>query len=269
MPKRIAIVGLGPTGAFAAKAAHDLKCDVEIFITGDLPATTPPGAFWLHWLPQDVSGSAKPVQVYITGEGSSDNYTKRQWGKVYPSSFPTQPVWETAYNPADVLDKLVPSSCNMNFLQYPLSDTDIKDLSVAYDLVFQTFPTRESREYQPVLLPYVAAAKFGQEDPEKNYVFYNGKTIATGGPVVREAVLFGNHFLEFPKQWTEEEVRHGFDLTGYTVKILKDIDPITKPWPQPTSSKIRLLGRWATWDRKVLSHDAYSMAQKFIRELEV
>lgn len=263
MPSKIAIVGFGPTAVFAAKAAYDMGCQVEIYTDQQKPM--PPGATWLHWLPEDVSGMFTPTQIYVIGKGTSEQYTQRQWGKVYPSSFPAKPVWEVGYDPMVVLDKLLPTVCNVNITPYRMSDADVKDLSVGFDLVFQTFPTRESKEQQPSLLPFVAAAKLGTEDPKKNYVVYNG---TKDGIVVREACLFGNHFLEFPKGVEEEEVRatHTSPLTGYKLVTLKDLDPRTKPW-MGHDKKIKLLGRWAQWDRKVLSHDAYEIATRHIQEM--
>ena len=257
---KVAVIGLGASGAFAAKAAYDMKCEVEVYVTQ--AGKMSPGATWLHWLPEDVTSQFTPTQIYVMGKGTSDQYTKRQWGKVYPSSFPVTPAWEVGYDPTQVLEVLVPAACNINMIPYPLSDADIRDLSVGFDLVFQTFPTRVSKEEQPPLRSFVAAAKLGQSDPEKNFVVYNGTKI---GIVVREAQLFGNHFLEFPKDMTAEEVWDQQDLDGYQVVTLKDLDPSTKPW-QTVRSRIKLIGRWAQWDRKILSHDAYAIAQKHVQE---
>jgi hypothetical protein len=263
MPNKIAIIGFGPTAVFAAKAAYDMGYQVEIYTDQQKPM--PPGATWLHWLPEDVSHQFKPVQIYVVGQGTSEQYTKRQWGQVHPSSFPLKPVWEVGYNPTQVLDKLLPTECNVNLVPYRMSDADVRDLSVSFDLVFQTFPTREHRESQPQLLPFVAAARLGTEDPTKNYVVYNG---TKKGIVVREASLFGNHFVEFPKGMTEDEVNESHTWnTGYKVAELKDLDPRTQPVQQPVG-KIKLLGRWAQWDRRVLSHDAYNLAVKFIEEMQ-
>ena len=108
------------------------------------------------------------------------------------------------------------------------------------------------------------AARLRESDPSKNFVVYNG---THEGLVVREAQLFGNHFLEFPKGLTQEHDLEEWpiDLKGYKVVMLKDLDPRTKPWHQPKGN-IRLIGRWAQWDRKILSHDAYGIVQKMIQE---
>ena len=260
---KIAIIGLGASGAFAARAAYDMGNDVEIYATQN--GKMSPGATWLHWLPEDMSQQVAPANIYVIGKGTGSSYSRLQWGQVFPSSFPKEPVWEKGYDPEVVLAKLVPSSCNVNFVPFPLSDADIRDLSTGFDLVFQTFPTRESKEQQPALVPFVAAAQFGNANPDVNYVVYNG----TGkGIVVREAQLFGNKFLEFPKNMTLEEVYglHPVE-TGWQYTVLKDIHPNTKPWSH-SDPKIKLVGRFAEWDRRVLSHDAYARVQTIIQEAE-
>lgn len=264
MPKlKIAIVGLGAAGAFAARAAYDMGCEVEIFSTTQTLQMSP-GATWLHWIPEDVAAKFTPTQIYVVGKGTAEQYSKRQWGKVVPSSFPTEPVWEIGYDPMKVLPDLVPASCNVNMIPYQMSDTDVADMSVAFDMVFQTFPTKDSKEFQPPLIPFVAAAKIGTEPLDKNYAVYNG---TKDGFVVREAVLFGSKFLEFPKNMLLRELEEVVDLTEYKTVTLKDLDPATKPW-QHSHPKIHLLGRMAMWDRKFLSHDAYAFAQKKIQEAQ-
>lgn len=259
---KIAVLGFGPTAVFVAKAAWDMGCKVEIYTDQQKPM--PPGSTWLHWLPEDVSHQFTPIQIYVVGKGTSEQYTKRQWGQVCPSSFPTKPAWEVGYDPTKVLDKLLPVECNVNLQPYRMSDADVKDLSMAFDLVFQTFPTRESREQQPQLLSFVAAARFGTEDPTKNYVVYNG---TKDGIVVREASLFGHHYMEFPKGMTEAEIKEYNHLVGYHTVTLRDLDPRTKPW-QSNDPKIKLVGRWAMWDRKFLAHDAYNYTVKLIEEMQ-
>jgi len=262
MNNKVAIIGLGPTGSFAAKAAYDQGCEVDIFAT-QTPAV-PPGAFWLHWIPQDVTKKFKPEEILITASGNARDYVMRQWQGNYPSSFPENDMTEEGYNPADILPNLVPAECTLNLISTPLSDEDVADLASGYGLVFQTFATKESKQQQPALVPYCAAAKFGTNH-DTNIVWYNG---TKRGLFVRTARLFGNDFVEFPKRMELPEVteimkRSG--MTGYDVTVLKDIDPRTKPWQSPDTN-IKLLGRFAEWDRSVLSHDAYNKVTKYIKE---
>lgn len=263
---RVAIIGLGPTGAFAARAAYDLGWDVKIYAT-DMEYRTPPGAFWLHWIPDAVLNDYNAETINILGIGKAEEYVKRQWGKEFaklPSSFPVKPVAEKGYDPAEVLPHLVPAECEFMPVSHKLSDVDVRDIARAFDVVFQTFPTRESTEQQPALIPYIAAARFGWEPRPGtgNMVVYNG---SGKGVTVREAQLFGNHYLEFPKNMSLAEVGMEFDLTGYQHVVLRDLHPYTKPWQQDSKSKVQLIGRFAKWDRKCLSHDAYADVRRILK----
>jgi hypothetical protein len=259
--RKVAIIGLGAAGAFAARAAYDMRCDVDIYVSG-VTFTPPPGAFWMHWVPEDVTSQATPASIYIQGVGSATQYTKRQWGKPFPSSFPATPVWETGYNPAEVLPLLVPAVCEEIHLPYPLSDADVLDISRKYDMVFQTFASKQSRAEQPPLRSFIAAAQFGIAPTDLHWVMYNG---TPKGLVVREAQLFGNKFLEFPKDVGLAEIEAQHDLTGYQSVMLKDLDPTTKPWQSDPKSKVKFVGRMAMWDRKFLSHDSYKYVQTVLQ----
>lgn len=254
----VAVVGLGATGSFVARAAYDCGYKVTVYVHGN-PNATPPGAFWLHWIPDDVSGvfSSKPIR--IIGKGWEEVYTRRQWGKSWykglTSSFPREPVIEEGYNPAEVLPELVPDEVKIEIVPYPFSDRDVEDLARGFDFVFQTFPRKVDIEAQPERIPFVAAAKFATSDPDRNVVVYNGLD-DDRNIVVREAMLFGNHFLEFPKHMLLPEVKKLYPLDGWHTVVLKDLAPNTLPVEQP-GNKLFLMGRYAHWDRRCLSHDCY------------
>jgi hypothetical protein len=260
----VAVVGLGATGAFVARAAYDLGYRVTIYVHGKAN-TTPPGAFWLHWLPEDMTGQYQSRSIRIIGKGTQGNYVKLQWGAMsnrmnITSSFPIKEVIEKGYNPEEVLPHLVPDEVKIEYVPFPFSDGDVRDLRHGFEAVFQTFPRKIDIDNQPEKIPFIAAAKFSTEDPAINVVVYNG----TGeGIVVREAILFGNHYLEFPKDMPIAEVKKKYDLSGYHWVELKDLAPHTKPVPQPGDG-IYLMGRLAQWDRRCLSHDAYSRTVKIL-----
>lgn len=269
MPDReVAVVGLGATGAFVARAAYDAGYKVTVYSYGEAN-TTPPGAFWLHWLPVDLTQQYTPQVITILGKGEEANYIKLQWGKtanlkMVTSSFPTKPISEPGYNPADVLPTLLPAEVKMELTPYPFSDRDVQDLARGYDFVFQTFPRKVDMELQPNRIPFVAAAKMGVQPLGVNIVVYNGIG-PKGGIVVREAMLFGNHFLEFPKGMSLKQVGEQYSLDGWKTVMLKDLSPHTKPIPQP-GDKVYLMGRYAQWDRKCLSHDCYQRTLNILKK---
>lgn len=258
--RSVAVVGLGPTGAFVARAAIDCGYKVTVYVFGQ-SHLTPPGAFWLHWLPEDMTETFEPVEIKIIGKGKASNYVDLQWGKEIgkhyhtSSSFTEGMVIEEGYNPAQVLPKLVPDSVLIEYVAFPLSDIDVVGLTHSHQYVFQTFPRKVDVLTQPERIPYIAAARFDCKDPNQNVVVYNG----TGnGIVVREAYLFGHHFLEFPKNMPLVEVLGNYDLSDYQHVVLKDLHPATTPIQADPLGRVYLMGRFAQWDRKCLSHDAYS-----------
>src|ERR1041385_5813278 len=103
---KVAVIGLGAAGAFVARAAYDLGFDTTIYASG-ATNVTPPGAFWLHWLPDDLTGEFNSQTIRIIGKGKEEAYTKLQWGQSWykglSSSFPVEPVIEQGYNPVEVL----------------------------------------------------------------------------------------------------------------------------------------------------------------------
>lgn len=263
MSKKIAIIGMGAAAIYAAKAARDSGVQVEIFSYGG-SFRTPVGAFWLHDIPESLKDKFAPVNIWQTGKGTAEAYIKLQWGDrargVKESSFPRKGAFTLGYNPDDVLPVLLPMDAEVQLLAGPLSDTDIADLAKLreYDLILQTFPTKESKQEQPRLIPFVTAGMHDPEDGRKNFLLYNG----TGeGIVVREAHLFGNHYLEFPKFVTRAEIQRtcGDTLAGYILSDNLDMDPATKPWSKTSHSKIKLIGRWAEWNQKRLTHEIYSI----------
>jgi hypothetical protein len=256
MNHEVAVVGLGASGAFVARAAYDAGYKVTVYVYGS--TTTPPGAFWLHWIPEEYDGQFQSKAIQIAGLGTAEQYTKLQWGELWykglTSSFPKEHMVEWGYNPQEVIPQLVPSSVKIEMISYPFSDTDVADLLRAYQFVFQTFPRQADIATQPSRVSFLAAAQLGVADPTQNLVVYNGKG---QGIVVREAQLFGNRFLEFPKNVPLETVKKSYDLTGWQTVSLKDLAPNTHPISQPGKG-LYLMGRYAQWDRNCLSHDCYS-----------
>jgi hypothetical protein len=264
MNKNVAILGLGPTGAFAAKAAIDAGYQVTIYTIGDYHKFVP-GPFWFHWIPEDLQQKFVPDQIYQLGKGTKSQYNSLQWGNlvthVQQSSFPAN-GFVVGYNAQKVIEDLIPMTAEVVMSAGAISDVDASDIAKSYDVVFQTFPTKLSKEQQPPLVPYCMASKLSTE--KRNYVVYNG----TGeGVVVRECNLFGRHYLEFPKNVTRSAILHAMDMTGMDLVELKDLHPKTKPWRQPASTdpKIHLIGRWAEWQTHRLSHEIYSIVYGMLK----
>lgn len=278
---KVAILGFGPSGAFAAKAAGDAGADVTIFCTKE-SLVIPPGSFWLHWVPDDVTEMFSPVRIGISGIGSEEIYFQKQWGvpfdKSRSTSFPKQYCIEIGYDPLPILKVLPDKGCKFVPLTQNLTDSDIENIAYdlfgekVYDVIFQTFPRYSDIIYNPPLVPYWIAR--GEKDNVsgiyqglKNWVVYNGEE---HNVIVREAHLFGYHYVEFPKNMTIGAIQSVPDidtLSGYRWIQLKDLSVDTIPLRQDPKAYIYMVGRFAEWDRKKLSHDTYQTVHKIVSEL--
>ena len=265
MSKKVAVLGLGASGLFAAKAAKDCGCEVTAY-TLSKEITFPPGPFWLHWIPENVQDKFELTPIFHIGKGTASNYQALQWGRLpkrkFSNSFPAKNKHHYGYNPTEVLPTFVPE--DIKVLSKLLTDADIGELAEEYDVVFQTFATDLSKQQQLAFLPYTMASQFDLEDAKTNYVIYNG---TKKGIIVREIQLWHNKFLEFPKYLPIKEIRKGTPLSNFQVQTLWDLDPFAKLWRQPSDAnkKICLVGRWAEWNKDRLSHDAYAIAQRRIQ----
>jgi len=275
--RKVAILGFGPTAVFVARAAFDAGCEVTIFGKDDKMGT-PPGAFWLHWVPDTIQAPLEPEKIIIHSSGKEEWYTQRQWMHAAPkfvwgelsSSFPEAPVAEFGYSPAATLSTILPPY-KMQYTTSMLDREAIQQIAPQFDATFQTFPEKAHFEYQPQLLPFVAAAApvsmlgpVYNEDNMGNRVYYNG-TPQMEDVLVREAILFGMHYLEFGKGCSIDYVHQPLraeriDISKYQWVTLKDLHPHSIPMEHDMKT-VHLVGRMAMWDRKFLSHDAYEFTR--------
>ena len=265
---KVAVLGLGMAGAYAAKAASDNGCFVQVYQHGK--TQFPLGAFWQHWVPPDIAKVVPATSIKMIPEGTASNYMSLQWGRVpnnhIKSSFPAKTKVVAGYNPEKVLAAMIPE--NVMTLENPISTEEVFLLCEQYDFVFQTFPAEYSYSAQKPLIPFWTAALYNSCDPEINEVWYNG----TGeGHIVRSAKLWGNQYFEFPKYLSYEEIRKVTPagvLEKMVFQELKDMSPFTVGF-QPSvysPSNLHFVGRWAEWNNKRLTHQVYAVTEEILHE---
>lgn len=252
--KKVAILGTGYEGVFAAWAAADCGCDVTVFhIKNTLQETEK--IYYFLWLPGNRLGQIASTPIYLSRKGNEETYKSLQWAKVpltcFLTDFPLRDGYIAGYQPIISLAKFLVSVLD----NYP-EDMEVHEMSKHFDIIFQTFPTQESRLKQPELLYYYVAEKFNGE--ENNYVIYNG---SGEGIVVKECQLWDRRYLEFPKNLPMQEINRVMSLQGYEIYCMKDINPFSKPYRQTKeqSAKIQLVGKWAEWNRLRSPADVYTI----------
>lgn len=263
----IAILGTGASALFAAKAAKDLGH--EPLVIGVKGFNFPPGPFWFHWVPEDIKQKVKEYKITLIPEGTERKYQSLQWGRKprgVTSSFPKKIMDVVGYNPEEVYNAMKQTFTLK--MTKPLSEEEIRGLCYNYDLVFQTFPTEFSKEVQKPYQPYYMGAlyNFDPNSDFENFVTYNG----TGdGIYVRKVLLWGNMFFEFPKNLALDEIKKVMTRIYPEMKyhLLHDMNPWTAPITLPIGApkNLYLVGRWAEWNTKRLSHEAYNIVKEIIK----
>ncbi len=251
----VAILGSGPSSAFATWACFDAGIRPVIFALGE--RTLPPGAFFLHHLPSTFERR----DIYATGVwwlsiGSADNYVRKMWGSTgIPSSFPTEPHFQKGFNSAALHEMW--DQATFRKLSKPLKDRDVRNISKDYDLVIQTFPNDEGKKRRggTILFPILY-----REFPATPIymLLYSGDSSSWS----RMTMGGGRVSFEFPADYT---VDPPFMTGGWTMGRFPDLKPFTKPYLTGSNLNVIMVGRFARWDRNFLSHEAYDLVAEAIR----
>ena len=105
---KVAILGTGPSAAYAAQACDALKVKSEVF-SSTAPPVFYPGAFWPRENPLEKD---MPLhKIYISKVGSVLGYLKKQWGMVdedwlLETSFPKESSYEFGLNPYELFKEI-------------------------------------------------------------------------------------------------------------------------------------------------------------------
>lgn len=252
--QRVLIVGSGPAAAYAVLAARAADANVRI-MSNAAPNTDQAGAFFLHWLPEQLGATPEPVEISSTG--TRFGYLTKQWGNAYsdiPTSFPTERRTEMWYN-SNALKQVWATEHVQVCGQMP--DHKLATYGDAFDWVFHTFPsTWSGRTRSVVKFPVLSTPSLGLAGTLK--VVYNGDMHWAH---TRTTVAWGRTSVEFPRDVSEEVLAGTEAVFVGPVKraMLRDIHPATLPVEQDEwlAPNVVPVGRFAQWDRHALSHHAY------------
>jgi len=268
----VVILGGGPGAVFAyygALAAGVPAADVQIWAK-DL--SYPPGAFWLHALPANCPFQAEPSEILVQLLGNEEDYSRKQWGEAFPTSASAYSGKTLkAYNPHQVLPKLW-AEANVRRMDTKWTPAMVELLAAEHSKVIVTFPIdqRAINEMSQLKIPVYVA------DTEEDTLccIYNG---IQWNSWVRLTRAFGKLNIEYPATYLdrmdllEREENMHWGLKGKIVKV-PELHPSVKTLPHNTTgyrNNILMTGRWATLNRKALSHDSWTDAYCFLTEQEV
>lgn len=274
--KEIAILGSGPSAAFAYQACLNAGYEPDdLFVATAKLTEPPPGAFWFHWVPSHVR--AIKVPVVLSSVGTEEGYLEKQWG-MYPdgvtSSFPKTEqrmsgypvshfVWRQMWEGANIIPGL------------SLTDQAVRVIAQDFAKVIQTFPSKAAihahRDYT-VLYPTVVYEKahewpewekfvrlFSNEvlhTPQGVYCLYSGSDREDW---VRATYNLGRIMVEYPWYTPLDTLpTEGTVLNRDIVPWAGELDPM------PPAENVLMVGRYATWQRKQLSHETFGIVSGWL-----
>lgn len=250
---KVVIAGSGPSAAFAVMACWYLGIMPRVY-SDKPPRSQQTGAFFLHWTPSELTGypHSEPIWVRIEGRGTAAGYTCKQWGKVIPSSFPVEPELKRMFD-SRVLDNVWTIQ---PWEKRCLTSQELIDLGKENDWVFHTFPA--SPNGRAVLEIPTLVKMLEQDNPTDNLkIIYSG--VEDGNETwVRKTIGLTHISVEYPIGMTEFKSVPELGMHPRFVRLrdlMPDVEPVSES--EYLAPNVIPIGRWATFDRHALSHQAY------------
>ena len=264
---KIAILGAGPSAAFAFRACRDKKIMPDVFANR---ITAPFGAFWLYRLPPSITKKQRQairVNLHTARVGTASGYALKMWGDpILITSFPAMERNEFVYHPRKGL-QLLWQGVKLTHTRR-MTDSDVRSLAQRYDLVFQTFPTERSRRLPNRVVPFETYTQFSSTDSDFGLCLYNGLPESEWA---RVTYAFGRVSFEYPPDpniSTNKRMQREYRKGNWIVQVVNDIVPDVKPIAESPAPNVFLIGRYATWNRKELAHEAYEKVLGIVTSLE-
>lgn len=263
---KIVILGGGPGSLFAyygALASGIPEDRIEIWAD---KLTYPKGAFWIHQLPPnaptELKGVTEKMDIHLVGD--AETYSRKQWGEEFPTSV-SRYAGKTldVYNPSVVLPAMW-EAARKTTVGINWTYERIRLLAESYHTVIATFPVTEEAESlmrrEDSRIPVYVAPTADNEGV--NYCVYNGLRTQIEVRITR---AFGYLCIEYPRYCLNQMDRiqksnnRYFGLEGRMVTV-PEMHPTVQPIQQRVygpRNNILVTGRWATLDRKALSHNSF------------
>ena len=263
MKPSIAIIGSGAAAAFAHRACKDYGC-TKVDVYTDRMGKPSPGAFFFHWLPNDLRLKFEPENVHYMGMGTAERYWLNQWPDIAyeamgPTSFPVKTYAQSGWDGHTVWDALW-DNAKITIMAERFSDSDLREMAKFHDIVLLTFPTQESLKEQgwcQVQIPIESVQTVTMQIPPSsmltltqqydNFILYNGGEMFQW---VRMSRLWGRTSFEYAHNST-------YGQGDVSMTHHPDLLPSTPVWSKVPAKNFMLVGRFARWDRKYLSHQSY------------
>lgn len=252
---KVAVVGAGPSGMFAAWAAVQYGCDVKLFDRDPsiISAGTSHGVFGL-WDSCDLFLSQKQyVKCGAIGAKGlkADEVNEAYALKVYQDSSITASIAKytsseilECYNHAEAYQQILEIVGTERIFQYQVESLqDVLNLLDTYEVVINTLPA-------PLLFPqYVWPKKtafiYHANAPEdESFMIYN---VNDHIPWYRCSAIFGKFSMEYAQK-PDNGKKH--------IQVTKVLPPPVDP-NDLVPKEIWCVGRFGGWNKEVITEDAY------------
>jgi hypothetical protein len=277
---KLLIIGSGLSAAYARQAALDIGLPEEAItiMSLTLPEFKPNGAQFLHWIPESVNALGyRPISILSIGLGSEEEYLRKQWGRSdASSSFPKVPRIEYGWS-VSLANYMIGRPENVLINTVPIDDEWMREHSKEYNLILHTFPTQISKRNsygclvripvfsKPLMFTDIWKETIGQAAFDAGYAGYiehsfDGLITYDGTPtskVIRRSLLDGHVCHEYDQSKSVHMASSSY----------MDLSPFVKPPKNPQlADNVYPIGRYAEWDRNLLSHHTYFRTCSLIRE---
>lgn len=259
---KVAILGCGPAGLFAAHAANRLGVEYRIF--SRKVQSNIAGAQFLH---VPIPGLEEdPDSVTIVRWGTAEAYAAKATGRLQRLGLDTSWTrWETQRAHIWSLASAYYNAWRgyENDIEDVILDWDVVDtLTRQYDLVVSTVPLKSIVKPDSKMILSLLSQEVYIVHAERvrgNVLVFNGLEERDW---YRYSCLFGHSTLEFADRGAAEQMaeRLGAD------RVIKAQKPyaIENPVPELMHPKVLKVGRHGRWHKLGLTHEAYYMTYETI-----
>lgn len=251
---KVAVLGCGPAGLFAAHAAKQAGCEVSILSKARKSFMR--GAQYLHKPIPGLSG--EPFEVLYDLVGTTEGYRRKVYGDL--TDILVSP--ETLVGPAEAWDIREAYDNAWDMYSADIQEWDaVRDGldGIEADLVLSTIPayllcSNDEHQFQSQMIWSIDVIK-----PQVNTAGYF--TYTDGAPVDNLVLCSGD-----PDDWWYRASRiHGWENTEFPLENEPTDSPhyskhkVEKPLRTDCTCRASIvrIGRYGMWKKGVLSHEAY------------
>lgn len=263
----VLVIGAGPSGLMAAWAAEQEGYSVALYDPEPKqPDGRSAGVFYLHH-PCDIP-DIPHAMIQTRGEGGTvDDYRAKVYGNSYrgPVSFPIQSRFDTVWDGMFAMNFLW-TRYQSYIIPIAVQSLDYAQAEIVnYDKVICTAPLDKLSQIHPPYRELWVSTRERECWEDDGIVIYDANPSHV---VYRYSCVFDRVAIEYVEgfdplpEWKTDDVRFHrvrkvMPLGGYDQALLDNFN---------RKRSFLLAGRYATWNKKTLTHDVYRDVRRWLRD---